>query len=314
MWTQVSKYVRACHICQQHNPTNQPKLPTQHQYVTATQTWTTVHIDYCDMGSRGRDGKRYLLVVVDALSRYVIAVPVKHCNSESTAMVLVNHLCLPYRIPNTIISDNGTHFTADNIKAVSTIIGTQQSFVSAYHQSANGTAERAIANIKQTIAKMLAERGSVKKDWSNLVTTAVSIINKSINATTGYTPYYLIHGTNPHTPHIDTHMDSTVAMGQHVEQMISNLAQAHRHIREQVSKTQQQTVQAYDRVKQAIAPGMRVWVKRQVRRSLEPRWVGPVTVKEVRNRGASILVQTYGMVNRAHIKPYRGVGERSIEE
>jgi hypothetical protein len=145
-----------------------------------------------------------------------------------------------------------------------------------------------------------------KKEWNTLLTAAVAVINKSINRNTKYSPYYLMYGTNPHTPHININTSITAALDQHIERLVSNLASAHRQVAEQVKNTQRETEQKMASVKQSIKEEGMVWVKRQVRQTLEPRWVGPALVMKIENGGATIVVEGYGAVHRSHCKVFVG--------
>ena len=163
---EVHAHIRQCQTCQAYNPYPQKKPPVQSRYVGYVSVpFSVIHCDFGDMGVRSQNGNRYLLVIVDSTTNYTIAIPTRHTDAHTVVKALINNICHTHRTPTTIISDNGTHFTANMVKAVARAIGAQQSLVSPYHQSANGKAERAIGRIKRILGKMMVEKKEREKEW-----------------------------------------------------------------------------------------------------------------------------------------------------
>ena len=63
----------------------------------------------------GTDRKKYLLVMVDKFTKWIEAKPVK--TAESGPVIdFISGVVHHYGVPHSIITDNGTNFTADEVK------------------------------------------------------------------------------------------------------------------------------------------------------------------------------------------------------
>ena len=80
----------------------------------------------------GTHKQKYLLVMVDKFTKWIEAKPVK-----TTGVV---HR---YGVPHNIITDNGTNFTADEVKLWCKNMGIKLDYASVYHPQTNGQVERA---------------------------------------------------------------------------------------------------------------------------------------------------------------------------
>ena len=63
----------------------------------------------------GTDKRKYLLVMVDKFTKWIEAKPVK--TAEARPMIdFISNVVHRYGIPHSIITDNGSNFTADEVK------------------------------------------------------------------------------------------------------------------------------------------------------------------------------------------------------
>ena len=77
-------------------------------------------------------GKKYLLVMVDKFTKWIEAKPVK--TAESGPVIdFISGVVHRYGVPHSIITDNGTNFTADEIKLWCKNMGIKLDYASVYH-------------------------------------------------------------------------------------------------------------------------------------------------------------------------------------
>ena len=55
-------------------------------------------------------GKRYVIILTDSLSKYVIADTLPNCSAKSDANFFINSSILIHGASERLITDNGTHF------------------------------------------------------------------------------------------------------------------------------------------------------------------------------------------------------------
>ena len=107
-------------------------------------------------------GHTYLIIhVVDAHFKWIDAHIMSSITSSKTNEIL-RSVFATHRIPQTIVSDNGSSFTSDEFKLFTQKNGIKHVYLAPYHPSSNGQAERAVQmikhGIKRTPVKTIQER------------------------------------------------------------------------------------------------------------------------------------------------------------
>ena len=108
----------------------------------------------------GSHKKKYLLVMVDKFTKWIEAKPVK--TAESRPVIdFTSGVVHQYGVAHSIITDNGSNFTADEVKAWCANLGIKLDYASVYHPQTNGQVERAtdliMSGIKPRLVRSLKE-------------------------------------------------------------------------------------------------------------------------------------------------------------
>ena len=98
----------------------------------------------------GSNKKKYLLVMVDKFTKWIEAKPVKTAESRPV-IEFISSVVHRYVVPHSIITDNGSNFTADEVKTWCTNLGIKLDYASIYHPQTNGQVERDNALQKTTL-------------------------------------------------------------------------------------------------------------------------------------------------------------------
>ena len=109
---------------------------------------------------RSERKSRYILMI-DYATRYPEAVALPGIETERVAEALVE-MFSRVGIPDEMLTDCGSQFTAEVMKEVSRLLSLQQITTTPYHPICNGLIERFHMTLKQMLRKMCAER---PKDW-----------------------------------------------------------------------------------------------------------------------------------------------------
>ncbi|KAI0993261.1 hypothetical protein K3495_g14923 [Podosphaera aphanis] len=101
--------------------------------------------------SKGRDNTMYssVLVVVDRMTKQVHIFPCNDLSSRHTVYLFYKECFRIYGLPDSIISDRGTHFTAEFWRWLCKLLGVDHRLSSAYHPQTDGQKERMNARIEQ---------------------------------------------------------------------------------------------------------------------------------------------------------------------
>ena len=116
--------------------------------------------------------------------------------AQTTARTLWDKFIVHYWLPEKILSDQGHNFESHLFADLCKLIGMQKIWTSPYHPQTNGQCER----FNSTMINMLGTYPSEKSEWKNNIGMLVHAYNCTQNSATGFSPYYLMYGRQPHLP------------------------------------------------------------------------------------------------------------------
>ena len=166
---------------------------------TPLHPWHSVGMDLLQLPVSKR-GHKYLLVLVDLLTRYAVALPLKDKSASRVAEairkgVFDNKLLGP---PAVIVSDNGLEFSNQTLESLLKKNGVRHSFTTPYNPKANGSTER----LNRTILSLLRGVLTPGIEWDESLETVLEIYNNSPHSATRLSPYEAITGRPPRPPHL----------------------------------------------------------------------------------------------------------------
>lgn len=130
------------------------------------------------------------LIITDACSKWIEAVPTTSATSAATIEVL-QAVFARFGLPELVVSDSGQCFVSEEFKSFLARNGIKQLTTAPYHPSSNGLAERAVQVVKRGLKKNVS--GSLN---SRLARTLLSY-RTTPHTTTGVTPAELMLGRRP---------------------------------------------------------------------------------------------------------------------
>ncbi|CAF3459862.1 unnamed protein product [Rotaria socialis] len=136
-------------------------------------------------------GNRYVIVLTDNLSKYVIAKAISNNTAKATAEFIMNEFIMIHGAPERLITDNGVHFNHTLMKTITTMINTTHAFSASYHPKTNGQVEHFNATFCTQLGKYYDEN---EDGWDDYLQSVVYVYNTGIHATTGFISYELAFG------------------------------------------------------------------------------------------------------------------------
>ena len=138
--------------------------------------------------------KKYLLVMVDKFTKWIEAKPVK--TAEAGPVIdFISSVVHHYGVPHTIITDNGSNFTADEVKTWCANLGIKLGYASVYLPQTNSQVEWAngliLSGIKPRLVRSLKESD---KQWVEELDYVLWGLRTTPNRTTRYTPFFMVYG------------------------------------------------------------------------------------------------------------------------
>ena len=161
-----------CPICQLQRPTLSPRygnIPRGDQPATWWQ------VDYIGPLPSWK-GLRFVLTGIDTYSGYGFAFAARNASAKTTIRGLTECLIHRHGIPHSIASDQGTHFTAKEVKQWAHAHGINWSYHVPYHPEAAGLIERWNGLLKKQLQCQLG--GNSLQGWGKVLQKAVYTLNQ----------------------------------------------------------------------------------------------------------------------------------------
>nr|GEY75520.1 reverse transcriptase domain-containing protein [Tanacetum cinerariifolium] len=141
-------------------------------------------------------GNKYILVVVDYLSKWVEAKALPTNDSRVVCKFLKN-LFARFGPPRAIISDRGTHFCNDQFTKVVQKYDVTHRLETPYHSKTSGQVEVSNHGLKRILERAVGEN---RASWSDKLGDALWVFRTAYKTPIGCTPYKLVYGKACHLP------------------------------------------------------------------------------------------------------------------
>ncbi len=216
----VKAYVQSCHSCQRAKPSvtweGQAK-PFQGEFPNHI-----VHLDFTKGTGVTTKGNTHILAIIDNFTNFLRLYPVRAVDAETAALSLLEYITT-LSCPVRIVCDNGSEFRNALIDALSSALNIVKVHISPYHSQANGKVENVHRNIKTMLRSYIE---NYVNDWDTLLPMLQLAHNSHISKSTGFSPFYLMHGFPPILP-VDTpstQIPNLLTKDEYVLRLQSNLA------------------------------------------------------------------------------------------
>jgi transposase InsO family protein len=152
-----------------------------------------------------------MLVAVDKFTKWVEAAPVTTQDSIA-AINFIKSIVFRFRVPHSIVTDNGTNFTSKEFKSYCESMGIKLKFASVAHPKTNGQLEKANGLICNGIKRrLLAPLEKAKHAWVDELPSVLWSLRTTPNAATQESPFFLVHGAEAVLPVEITHEAQRIA-------------------------------------------------------------------------------------------------------
>nr|GEW33472.1 reverse transcriptase domain-containing protein [Tanacetum cinerariifolium] len=162
--------------------------------------WPSIYKDAFELVKRcdscQRQGNKYILVVVDYLSKWVEAKAFP-MNDTRVVVRFLKSLFSRFGTPKAIISDRGTYFCNDQFSRVMAKYGVTHRLSTAYHPQTSGQVEVTNRGLKRILERTVGEN---RTSWSDKLENALWAFRTAYKTSIGCTPYHLVYDKTCHLP------------------------------------------------------------------------------------------------------------------
>ncbi|KAL5515654.1 hypothetical protein EMCRGX_G000851 [Ephydatia muelleri] len=178
----LESQVKSCQACQVNRKS--PPVTPLHPWKFPPRPWARLHIDFAGPFM----GKQFI-VLVDAHSKWLEVLVVSSCSSQQ-AIKFLRHVFSTHRLPEVLVSDNGSAFVSEEFQMFVKRSGIRHITSAPYHPASNGLAERGVQSFKEALKK---SSGDAETRLASFL-FAYRLIPHS---TTGVSPAELLLGRRP---------------------------------------------------------------------------------------------------------------------
>jgi len=157
------------------------------------------HVDLAGPLPISKRGSRFVMVAIEAFSKYLVAVPIPNKEPETVAFAFLQHVLSRFAAPGQVVSDNGVEFTQGAFKQLLLDCLIDHCTTAVCHPRANGQAEKAVHIVKKSLKTMAIQKHETN-DWDTNAAYLCLGYNCSPHSSTGYSPYHLMYARQPIVP------------------------------------------------------------------------------------------------------------------
>lgn len=191
MGPNIRTHIQSCTTCKEIKAPFVAVTPEMGKMRQASRPWQIISIDFVGPLPRSRKGNQHILVITDYFSKWVMIHPVRKLDSTAMCGVLKDQWFYRNSVPEIIITDNGSVFTSKVFKDLLDRFKITHWLNSRYHSQANPV-ERVNRTINTAIRTYVRED---QRMWDTKIPEIEMILNTTKHTSTGFTPYYITHGT-----------------------------------------------------------------------------------------------------------------------
>ncbi|KAM1184237.1 hypothetical protein ACFX15_013225 [Malus domestica] len=320
-WPKILKdcieFARGCVQCQIHGPIQRVPAESLHSVIKPWpfRGWAMDVIGKITPTS-GAAKHAWIIVATDYFTKWVEAKSYAELTSKEVCDFVEEHIVTRFGVPETIITDNGTIFTAERFKEYTANLNIRLEQSTPYYPQANGQAEASNKVLIGILEKIIKDRPGM---WHLKLNEALWAYRTSPRSATATTPYALTYGHDAVLP-VELSINSlrlieqsslfsaeyNQSMRQELEDLEEarldayNLLVAQKQIAERAynQKVQQKTFGEGELVWQTVLP---VGLKDPRFGKWSPNWEGPFIVHKVYGKGAYHLKDRTGVVHKLPI-------------
>lgn len=194
MHKDVSDFVKKCDVCKAYKRSTQATPGLMGKPKVCDRPFKAVATDLVGPLPRSRSGYTFLLVITCCFSKYTILFPLRRATSALVASHFEKGVILTHGVPETVILDNGSQMTGSEFRNLISKYNIPKLHYCPKYTPQVNLVERYNKTIMTAIASYVEEN---HRTWDQNLHKIQFAINSAINESTGFSPFFLVHGREP---------------------------------------------------------------------------------------------------------------------
>ena len=190
----INCWTRTCIPCQKskvqrHTFSNIASFPP-------TERFQHLHVDIVGPLPTTSQGQRYLVTMIDRLTKWPEAIPTDEISAVRIADIVYKNWIARFGCPTTLTSDQGRQFESHLFQNLMKQMGIKKNRTTPYHPQSNGIVERWHRTLKTALRAKLSNGSS----WIDELPTILLGLRAALNTDTGVSAAELTYGYNLRLP------------------------------------------------------------------------------------------------------------------
>ena len=205
----VDKWIAECKNCQKCKITTHtsrsftPLVP----WPIATQPNERVHIDLMGAYKTSDKGNKFIMVMTDAFTKYVVVAAIPNKEAETVADTFFKEWISRFACPKILVSDNGKEFCNNIMDRICKLMHIERRKTSPYHPQTNSSAERFN---RSAIKYMQTILDNATLDWEKWLVPLMLSYNTQVHKSTNLSPFFLTFQQDPRLPYFDMDINKPI--------------------------------------------------------------------------------------------------------
>ena len=313
---QVKNHIETCDKCQKTRKDGRDTTTFLTPLPQCTQPNQRVHMDLFGPLKTTSSGKKYILCVTDAFSKYAELVAIQDKSAPTVASALFSRWLCRHGLPLEFVSDNGKEFCNEIVDNLLNLLRIKKTHTSPYHPASNSQAE--VCN--KTIAKYLKHQVNTDTlDWEFYMAPMMFAYNTSFHRAIKTSPFELTFGLEPRTM-VNQTPDIEMKYGEDFgTELYQRMKAGHQMARETARETNDEAIEKsvsyYNSKVKPIKFMENEWVLLKVQnflgknRKLSETFKGPFIITKVNENGTIKIKTKFGkheqLVNQNLLVKYK---------
>ena len=315
MGDDIKRHVQSCDTCQKRQ---KPVRTEPLHPIKVGRPFDRLGMDIVGPLPLTKLGNRYIIVATEYLTKWPEARALSNARAALVASFFYEDIICRHGCPKELLTDQGTHFVNELLKAMCKRVGVKHRLSTAYYPQTNGLVKR----FNKTLCEILAKySGMYREDWDVFLPSALFVYRTIRQSTTRYEPFYLTYGreaTLPieleiltYPPEVKLEISLEEACFQRIAQLTSRLVDDRQQARKNITKAQEKQKERHEeRIKpHTYKIGDQVLLRNFRAKKLEAKWQGPYHIHDVRPNGVFKLRTMDGKVRKKtvhadQLRPY----------
>jgi transposase InsO family protein len=162
--------------------------------VSVSSPMDRINLDTLGPFDEDEDGNTYVIVAIDAFSRFVELFACKDTSAAAAVKAILQHIGR-YGTPSQILTDNGSQYIAELTTQLLKYVDIHHITIFPYSHEENSIVERANKEVMRHLRAIIFDK-HLKGEWSIILPLVQRIMNSQINKTIGTSPASIIFGNN----------------------------------------------------------------------------------------------------------------------